>query len=145
VGRLLAIDVDHFKKINDTYGHPRGDAVLVGIANALRTSIRDTDALARFGGEEFVVVMPETNDGGALEAAERIRHVISRTPFERLDRPVTISVGVSVYDPSPDALHVIDVARMLERADAALYLAKKHGRDRVELADVLSAPLSRVA
>ncbi len=138
---VLAIDVDHFKRINDTFGHPRGDAVLVGVANALRDAIRDTDALARFGGEEFVVVMPETNDGGALEAAERLRCIISHTPFEGIDRPVTISLGVSVYDPEHGSF--IDVARMLERADAALYLAKKLGRDRVELADILAAPVRR--
>jgi diguanylate cyclase (GGDEF)-like protein len=123
------LDIDHFKKINDTYGHAAGDEVLRVISERLRAAIRKTDAVGRYGGEEFLVVLPGIAESSMIEACERIRRAISKqpVPFEGIDITVTCSVGCALAE--NDDAAVDDVVRS---ADAALYAAKRAGRDRVE-------------
>ena len=124
---LLLMDLDHFKLVNDVYGHQRGDAVLVELAGRIRAQVRDVDTVARYGGEEFVVILPETDEDGAVLAAERIRAAVRRRPFgEPGETPldVTVSVGVSVFP-----VHGASSSALLRRADEALYTAKRAGRD----------------
>jgi two-component system cell cycle response regulator len=127
---MLLIDLDHFKMVNDTYGHLVGDEVLRGIAMILQRSLRSVDMVARYGGEEFVVVLPETSEQGAVAFAERIRQRVEQHAFEaeRANTArVTVSIGVSCF-PAP---HVESVDDLFARADAALYRAKEKGRNRV--------------
>ena len=121
---LVLFDLDHFKDINDTRGHSAGDEVLRQVATAMAGAVRDTDLVARWGGEEFLVVLPETPYSGALVCAERIR-VKVESLGERLGFPVTISGGV--YQPAPGD----SAADIINRADARLYEAKRTGRNRV--------------
>jgi diguanylate cyclase (GGDEF)-like protein len=121
---LLMIDVDHFKRINDSLGHAAGDSVLQTLAQLLRSSLRGGDLVGRIGGEEFLLVLPETDDQAALALAERLRE---RARAEQIG--CTLSVGVSVVQPEDAGFE-----QALLRADAALYRAKAGGRDRVELA-----------
>ena len=127
---VLIIDIDHFKVINDTYGHDAGDDVLREFSDRLRSCIRGIDLACRYGGEEFVVVMPDTDLGVANKVAERIRRKIAGEPFPivRGSRSVevTISVGLACRLGPQDSAAVI-----MKRADAALYLAKGQGRNRV--------------
>ncbi|MHB8838516.1 MAG: GGDEF domain-containing response regulator [Gemmatimonadaceae bacterium] len=127
---LLMVDLDHFKTVNDTYGHLVGDEVLREIATLLQNDVRSVDVVARYGGEEFVAVLPETSLAGAMIFAERIREHIAATPFAgSLVEPLklTASIGVSSY-PSATINTVDD---LFARADEALYRAKADGRNRV--------------
>ncbi len=128
---LMMIDIDHFKDLNDRYGHLMGDAVLRELAKLLKENVRDTDTVARYGGEEFVVVMPDAHIDSAMQKAEALRHKVSEKEFPGHDRPVhiTISIGVAAYKGGTphDLIH---------EADNALYEAKKRGRDRVVTAPV---------
>ncbi len=134
---VLFIDVDHFKTYNDTQGHPAGDEVLRGIARILLDHARDTDIVARWGGEEFVVLAPETSEQQATELAERLRAEVSAYPFlGRETQPnglITISVGVATLQ--SDGSHV----SLVERADAAVYQAKAAGRNTVCVAGAAAA------
>jgi diguanylate cyclase (GGDEF)-like protein len=125
---LLLCDIDHFKKINDTYGHPFGDKVLQGVAGILSKTARRIDLTARYGGEEFALLLEDAGEKGALKVAARIRKEIENMVFRHHRGPVhvTISVGLAV---SPE--HGTDKALLLSRADQALYQAKKEGRNRV--------------
>ncbi|PZX16338.1 two-component system cell cycle response regulator [Palleronia aestuarii] len=126
----LLVDVDHFKAVNDTFGHPAGDAVLRQVADRLRENIRDVDLVARIGGEEFLIAMPDTAPDEAMIAAERLRTAISATPITTTsgtDIAVTVSIGAVCAISDPDSA--------LASADAALYRAKAEGRDRTRLAD----------
>jgi two-component system, cell cycle response regulator len=131
---VALIDIDHFKRINDTYGHAVGDQVLRHVASLLRTSIRGVDSLGRYGGEEFLLVMPETNLDGGLASAENLRRVVGRTPLVletstgATGIQVTISVGVAGHEGTPS----LDIDRLLREADGALYDAKERGRDQVQ-------------
>jgi two-component system cell cycle response regulator len=129
---LLFIDLDHFKKVNDTFGHPAGDFVLTEVAGVLAETIRGEDVLARFGGEEFCVLSRGTDRGGALELAERLRREISERRYLYGGKviPVTISLGVALM---PDPA-MTQPAALLAAADKALYEAKRAGRDRVVVA-----------
>ncbi len=123
---LILSDIDHFKSVNDTHGHPTGDQVLKGVARILREQARDTDIVARYGGEEFAVVMPETDAKGALVIAERIRERVQSEVFVTEQGPlkVTLSLGISTFpDSSPEKQPLIDLA------DQCLYFAKRHGRN----------------
>ncbi|HEY3288374.1 MAG TPA: diguanylate cyclase [Gemmatimonadaceae bacterium] len=127
---LLMVDLDHFKNVNDTYGHLVGDEVLREVATLLQNEVRSVDVVARYGGEEFVVVLPETSLVGATTFAERIREHVAATPFAgSLVEPLhlTASIGVSSY-PSATITTVDD---LFARADEALYRAKADGRNRV--------------
>ncbi len=125
----LMVDVDYFKRINDLYGHDAGDRVLCGVANRLTARLREVDTAARFGGEEFAILLPQTPKQGALVVAERMAAVVRREHFDFDDgsASVTVSVGVAesrdVTGSSPDSL--------VKAADSALYLAKSRGRDQV--------------
>lgn len=133
----LVIDVDHFKKVNDTQGHLGGDRVLRQIASTIGGAVRETDVVARFGGEEFVVVLPQTDTAGAAAVGEKVRAAV-----EQACAPVTISVGASALQlPTWDAVRDGDrdveslVEMLLRTADVAVYEAKRNGRNRVILAD----------
>jgi two-component system cell cycle response regulator len=129
---IAMLDIDHFKYVNDTYGHSAGDTVLTEAALRIKNCIRPYDTVGRYGGEEFLIVVPASDALGALGLAERIRISIEATPVVTEDRKITItaSLGVAV---SP-ATNSFDAATMLQMADGALYRAKKMGRNRVELA-----------
>ncbi len=128
---VLFFDVDHFKKVNDTFGHEVGDVVLKAVASALEANLGPEDHLGRYGGEEFIVVLAGADRELALAAGERYRAAIERLSIPEIGRPITASVGVALFDPeSPDAS--IDV--IVARADSALYDAKRAGRNRVTLA-----------
>ena len=127
---LLMIDIDHFKELNDTFGHHVGDQVLRDIASILMSDMREVDTVARYGGEEFVMVLPETTEAGAMYVAQRLRKAVEQTNFfagsPQAIRHLTISIGVAVFD--IDAQFKRD---LIEFADAALYAAKRNGRNRV--------------
>jgi two-component system, cell cycle response regulator len=125
---VLMLDLDHFKQVNDTHGHARGDSVLRELAERVQEQIREVDTFARYGGEEFVVVLPETSVEGAAQLAERICEAVRREPFrsegeEPLD--ITVSVGGAAY---PE--HGASAATLMRAADRALYVAKNEGRNR---------------
>jgi diguanylate cyclase (GGDEF)-like protein len=127
---LCMADVDHFKRFNDTYGHQVGDAVLQQVADALVGVLRKSDFVGRFGGEEFLLILPESTREGAGMAAERVRRAIAETRLSALGEEVhiTVSIGVAVHTPGDS------VERTLGRADAALYEAKDAGRNCVVVA-----------
>ena len=125
---ILMIDIDHFKLVNDRFGHSTGDQVLRGVAGAITGAVRDEDTPARYGGEEFAVLLRRADEEQAVEVAERIRRSVVRLHPASLGitEPVTVSVGVAVAGPGG-----LPVDRLVERADGALYRAKRQGRDRV--------------
>jgi diguanylate cyclase (GGDEF)-like protein len=130
---LMIIDLDHFKSINDTYGHMVGDQVLIKVADTIKNHIRGFDIPARFGGEEFTIILPETNSQDALLVAERLRRNIEQCQFsaprDNTGKPVkfkvTASIGVASYIDSSDMTDDI----FLDHSDQALYYAKEHGRN----------------
>jgi diguanylate cyclase (GGDEF)-like protein len=123
---LLLCDIDDFKYVNDTYGHPQGDSVLIELARRVRSEVRDIDVLARYGGEEFVLILPETDADGGFRAAEKIRRRIFESPFGK-DRsiPVTMSIGVACFPRAGT-----EQITLLRAADVALYQAKALGKNR---------------
>jgi diguanylate cyclase (GGDEF)-like protein len=123
---LILTDIDHFKSVNDTYGHPMGDLVLRGVAKIIKDKARDTDVVARYGGEEFAVVMPETDARGAQVIAERIREAVKAQVFQTEMGPlkVTLSLGVATC---PD--HGTEKQALVDLADQCLYTAKRRGRN----------------
>ena len=126
---LVIIDVDHFKKFNDTHGHLLGDQVLQGVARVLQKSTRETDLVARYGGEEFVVILPETPAEAAVEVAERIRRNIKAHPFwGRAQTPLTVTASVGL---ASDPLSLLEPKELIDQADKCLYQSKHEGRDRV--------------
>ncbi len=130
---LLMIDLDHFKRINDTYGHQEGDVVLRSLAQLMLSHLRQYDTAARFGGEEFSLVLPETDRVEAAGVAERMRKEIANLSFsgEIAKLKITASIGVAT-SPNPNIGHAED---FLRAADDALYEAKNNGRNRVEIAE----------
>lgn len=129
---LLMIDIDHFKRINDNFGHPAGDEVLVRITELLSSLLRKEDMLARYGGEEFCILLPSTPESGALALAEKLRQAVEslRIEFGAAAQPITISIGLTQCDANCHGCHR-DFASMLQDADRALYLAKQKGRNRI--------------
>jgi diguanylate cyclase (GGDEF)-like protein len=127
---VLALDVDHFKKINDEYGHLTGDEVLREMGMLLRETARLGDVVARYGGEEFEILAPETGHEGAQILADRIQHAFRTRPFTAVgvQRPITISIGIASDIARNDQIAAVLIAR----ADEALYVAKRNGRDRTE-------------
>jgi diguanylate cyclase (GGDEF)-like protein len=128
---VVAVDVDHFKKVNDTYGHAVGDLVLAAVGKALKATLRGGDLPARIGGEEFVAILPNTDQDGAVTTAERLRKIVAeqRVPVPGGMLGVTASFGVSALN-GPGCGG--SGKQLQERADAALYAAKRNGRNRVE-------------
>ena len=125
---MILLDIDHFKKINDNHGHPAGDAVLIKLAQILTHTIRKTDIVGRWGGEEFLIISPETDGPGAANLAGKLRLSIESNVFPTVGR-VTASFGVASYQQRDT------ITRMIERTDQALYAAKEKGRNRVEMED----------
>nr|WP_245966978.1 GGDEF domain-containing protein [Sphaerisporangium album] len=125
---LLIVDIDHFKRVNDTYGHLVGDQVLAGVATALRSQLREYDVVGRFGGEEFVVLLPGADVTEARRVAERLRSRVGRMaiPVDDAMITVTVSAGVAIM-----SVHGDDLIELLAAADLALYRAKELGRDRI--------------
>jgi diguanylate cyclase (GGDEF)-like protein/PAS domain S-box-containing protein len=128
---LMMIDIDHFKPINDSYGHAAGDAVLQGLVKRAQESLRQSDTLGRIGGEEFAVFLPETNLAAGLEVAERLRIHIEERPIVADARAVPCSVSIGIAQLSA---HDGTIDDLMRRADRALYRAKNGGRNRVEVA-----------
>lgn len=126
---LLMFDIDHFKKINDDYGHNIGDQVLQGLCKVCKANLRENDLFARFGGEEFIILLPATDLGKAQQIAERLCKVISKTPFmtSQGELSTTISVGISTFSP----LNQVSIELLLVQADKAMYKSKQAGRNRV--------------
>ena len=126
---LIMLDIDHFKKINDTHGHPAGDFVLAELSQMMVELLRTEDVLARFGGEEFTILCRGSDQNGAKIVAERLRRAVEERKFTfgGKDIPVTISLGIAAVPES----NVSDHAAFLAAADKALYEAKRSGRNRV--------------
>ncbi len=130
---VLLADIDHFKQVNDTYGHLVGDKVLRAVAQILKASVKGKDTAARFGGEEFVVLLPDTSINGAQALAEKLRSTIERSRIRRSDNQqeiaqITVSFGIASYSAGESA------SDFLSRVDNALYISKRLGRNRVTLA-----------
>ena len=123
---ILMIDIDHFKRVNDAHGHVAGDTAIRYVASIIASLVRPSDKAARFGGEEFVVLLREVTLDGAVVVAERLRTMVNASPvqFNGADIPITVSVGVAVVGETDR-----DVQDVIERADLALYAAKSTGRD----------------
>jgi diguanylate cyclase (GGDEF)-like protein len=137
---VLVLDIDHFKEVNDTYGHAAGDAVLGEFARRIRVGLREVDVAFRQGGEEFVVLLPETDAYGGTIVAERLGAAIRGRPVEISsprqdvdDIPISVSIGIAVF---PE--HGITAQQVLGAADDALYAAKNAGRDTYRLAETVS-------
>jgi diguanylate cyclase (GGDEF)-like protein len=134
---LVILDIDHFKKLNDTFGHPAGDEALKKVAATLTSVMREDDVAARYGGEEFAIILPGSDETGAMNLAERLREALPKNPFihEGTQLKVEASFGVAVWPAagaSPEAI--------LSAADRALYAAKGAGRNRVVAASSLAPP-----
>ena len=125
---FLMVDLDHFKKVNDTYGHLVGDVVLREVASLIKQSIREIDFVARYGGEEFALILPDTDKAGAIMVAERISGVVSKQKIRAFDEIVTVTVSVGVGAFPENTLHS---DMLVEISDKALYQAKVSGRNRV--------------
>jgi diguanylate cyclase (GGDEF)-like protein len=132
---LATFDLDHFKLLNDTHGHVVGDATLVGVVNAAGTLLRPVDAVARLGGEEFCLLLPDVTGDGAVDMAERLRRSLEGLDISSTSGPVAVaaSFGVAWY-----GTHGHDWPTLLKAADSALYCAKRNGRNRVEVANPLT-------
>jgi len=127
---LVMFDIDHFKSINDTYGHQVGDAVIQQVAELIRENLRDSDVAGRYGGEEFVVLLPDTDKQGALTFAERLRHAVESHEVQHEQHRIRFTISLGVADLSvPSSSH----AQLIEWADSALYASKAAGRNRVTL------------
>jgi diguanylate cyclase (GGDEF)-like protein len=133
---LLMLDIDHFKRINDTWGHAAGDEVLRGVGQMLRDSCRVYDVPGRYGGEEFCIVLPETHMGNTTVVAERIRKRFESTELKCNGEAVvvTASIGIAGMDESAPS-EILSPAALIDRADRALYSAKSRGRNRIETWD----------
>ncbi|HSM72419.1 MAG TPA: diguanylate cyclase [Anaerolineales bacterium] len=129
---IIILDIDHFKEINDTYGHPTGDQVLISLTNIYQSNMRSMDIFARYGGEEFIILMPDTDSESAHQIIERLRAALEETPlatYENKDIYVTISAGIAVCDGQES----VDIPALLERADQSLYTSKQTGRNKTTI------------
>lgn len=123
---VLMLDIDRFKRINDIYGHRKGDEVLSAIGNTIKSTIRSTDIVGRYGGEEFIAILKNISEGDSLEVAEKIRSNIESLEIKGIDHPITVSIGISIF-PNHSSFR----EDLIEKADQALYYAKELGRNRV--------------
>jgi diguanylate cyclase (GGDEF)-like protein len=126
----MMLDLDHFKQINDNYGHPLGDQVLQQFAKRCQSSVREVDLIGRYGGEELVILLPETDSETAILVAERLRASVEETPMKVSGQEfnVTVSIGVSRKDEN-----TLELETLIARADQAMYIAKHKGRNRVAI------------
>jgi diguanylate cyclase (GGDEF)-like protein len=133
---LLMLDIDHFKRVNDSYGHQTGDEVIKAMATAAAKDLRPTDFIGRFGGEEFIIALPHTDERGAVVTAERIRDAVSKIAIPAGDQMVrvTVSIGVATYAAT------MPVEQVIAAADRGLYAAKSGGRDRVAIGRLSDPP-----
>ncbi|MDP3847022.1 MAG: GGDEF domain-containing protein [Pseudomonas sp.] len=127
---LVMFDIDHFKKVNDTYGHPAGDKVIQAVAEVVREQVRDTDYAGRYGGEEFVILLPDIDSAGARIFAERLRQRIEALVVSHEDQRISFTVSLGVADLS---LPMDEHKQLIERADQALYASKKSGRNQTNV------------
>jgi diguanylate cyclase (GGDEF)-like protein len=137
-GRTIAIamaDIDKFKNINDTYGHLAGDKVIQSVAESLKSQLRECDLVIRFGGEEFLVVMPDTTEQQAIQPLDRVRQILAYRPIRFENQTIRCSISIGVASIAPEETDIIDA---LSRADQALYCAKQFGRNRVVHRDLMS-------
>ncbi len=127
---LLLLDIDHFKLVNDTYGHDAGDEVLKSLTQKAQTVLRETDIFARFGGEEFAALLIQTSQQDALLTANRLRSAIETMPLPQINDTfsITISIGVALFDANDGSIE-----ELIKRADQAMYQAKENGRNCVVL------------
>jgi len=138
---LMIVDIDDFKKVNDTYGHQVGDAILKNLANFLKGNLRTSDFVSRFGGEEFIAILPSTDLPKAKQVAEKRRHMLGKKVFEdkkgEVKIKISVSVGISQCIPGDD------IDSLIKRADDALYLAKNNGKNVIFTEEDLPAPASK--
>jgi len=124
--QLIFIDIDHFKRLNDTYGHQKGDDALQNVASIIEGNCRENDTVSRYGGEELAIILPETSLNMAIKVAEKIRAKVQNETKQHTDFEVTISLGISSFNTANDTPE-----KLIKSADNALYLAKNEGRNRV--------------
>jgi len=122
---IMMLDIDHFKSINDEFGHQVGDVVLVEVAQIIKRNLRNTDIAGRYGGEEFLIILPQTNLNNGLQVAERIRRQVEVEGFEDRKEGITVSIGISQHQGE-------EMVDYIERSDQLLYRAKREGRNRIE-------------
>lgn len=137
---VLLADLDHFKRVNDLHGHPAGDSVLVEVAHRIRSTLRVYDSVGRFGGEEFLVLVPDCDTETARQLAERMIERVGSEPIQSTVGPtaVTLSIGIGTCESRVE----MDADSLVRAADAALYSAKQNGRNRVEVSDVGGTPVA---
>lgn len=128
---VLLLDIDHFKKFNDTYGHQVGDFVLTEFATILKDNVRKYDVVARYGGEEFVVILPETNTEEAMKVAEKLRSAIETADFDDNSETYNVRASFGVSSSTPSTEDNFSKDTLIGQADQALYEAKEKGRNRV--------------
>jgi diguanylate cyclase (GGDEF)-like protein len=137
---VIMVDVDHFKGINDSYGHLVGDVVLTEVAKRLTASVRGYDSVGRYGGEEFLIIVPGCDPQGLIISAERLRGVIAESPINSTSSPIPVTISVGLVSVGPGNLKPIEHIALVQAADSALYRAKAKGRNRVEIADLKASP-----
>jgi len=128
---LMILDIDHFKRFNDTYGHPAGDTILATIAERVLANARKIDLTARYGGDEFFILLPDTSPEDALSLADRLHQAVAGEPIALPDGKLirlTVSIGIATYP-----THAASIDELIKRADEALYWIKSHGRNRIRL------------
>jgi diguanylate cyclase (GGDEF)-like protein len=137
---VIMVDVDHFKAINDSHGHLVGDVVLTEVAKRLTASVRGYDSVGRYGGEEFLIIVPGCNPQGLIISAERLRGVIAETPINSASGPIPVTISVGLVSVGPGNLKPVEHIALVQAADSALYRAKAKGRNRVEIAELKVTP-----
>ena len=133
---VIMADVDHFKDINDSYGHLIGDAVLAEVARRLTASVRGYDSVGRYGGEEFLVIVPGCDPKALVVSAERLRRVIADRPIDSTSGPIPVTLSVGLVSVDADNAEPVEHIALVQAADSALYRAKAGGRNRVEIAEL---------
>ncbi len=136
---VIIADIDHFKQVNDTYGHLVGDSVLREVAHRLESTVRTYDCVGRYGGEEFLIVVPGCSASDLAALAERLRISVFATPIQTSARPLTVSVSLGLVCAAASASSDLIGEDLVQRADAALYVAKKAGRNRVDISEFSSS------
>jgi diguanylate cyclase (GGDEF)-like protein len=137
----MMVDLDHFKEINDSRGHLAGDAVLQETGRRLAAAVRSYDWVGRYGGEEFLIIVPGCDAAGLSVSAERLRQAVSGLPFASGNGQISVTLSVGAVAAEPSKTEILDCETLLRAADAALYAAKAKGRNRIERA---ASPLAEM-